>query len=198
MSSQAQKRSRVDYDESEFASQNVKSQSINWDDEEIERKVKALCRYVLACEHKKTTIRRDNINKIVLPDNRRLFNTLFQRANERLRTVFGFELQEATLKDRIGPQDTQLQATQGSSTQQTQKLTSIAGTYFLRNIMKEHYILPEIVERSKEEYINTGVLYVVLALLFANEYQMNSTDLNEHLDRLKFCEIQLFEKSQDG
>ncbi|CAO3669619.1 unnamed protein product [Rhizopus stolonifer] len=51
--------------------------------------------------------------------------------------------------------------------------------------MKEHYILPEIVERPKEEYINTGVLYVVLALLFANEYQMNSTDLNGHLDRLK-------------
>ena len=50
--------------------------------------------------------------------------------------------------------------------------------------MKEHYILPEIVERSKEEYINTGVLYVVLALLFANEYQ---TGVNTVLHNCLIC-----------
>lgn len=73
----------------------------------------------------------------------------------------------------------QTQSTQAeSSTQaQTQKQTTtgnVSGVYFLRNVMKEHYILPEIVKRPKEEYIQTGVLYVILALLFVNEYEMNS------------------------
>jgi len=74
----------------------------------------------LACEYKKISIRRDNINKLskkkycfysslptvilVSPDNKRIFNLLLQRANQRLRNVFGFELQEATLKDKSGVQ----------------------------------------------------------------------------------------------
>ncbi|KAG1137980.1 hypothetical protein G6F37_008572 [Rhizopus arrhizus] len=195
MSSQYLKRSRVDFENQDYSSQEVKvQQTINWDDEEIERKVKDLCRYALACEYKKISIRRDNINKLISPDNKRIFNLLLQRANQRLRNVFGFELQEATLKDKSGVQQQDIQAqtqsTQAeSSTQaQTQKQTTtgnVSGVYFLRNVMKEHYILPEIVKRPKEEYIQTGVLYVILALLFVNEYEMNSSELYEHLDRLK-------------
>ncbi|EIE90824.1 hypothetical protein RO3G_15535 [Rhizopus delemar RA 99-880] len=164
MSSQYLKRSRVDFENQDYSSQEVKvQQTINWDDE--------------------ISIRRDNINKLISPDNKRIFNLLLQRANQRLRNVFGFELQEATLKDKSGVQQQDLQAqtqsTQAeSSTQaQTQKQTTagnVSGVYFLRNVMKEHYILPEIVKRPKEEYVQTGVLYVILALLFVNEYEMDS------------------------
>lgn len=41
--------------------------------------------------------------------------------------------------------------------------------------MKEHFILPDIVKRSTEDYINTGVLYVILALLFIHEREMDSS-----------------------
>ncbi|CAO3698866.1 unnamed protein product [Rhizopus microsporus] len=175
----------VDYVDS-VHSQRIKTLN-EGSDEEIERKVKALCRYVLACEYKKINIRRENINKIITPDNKRIFNTLLEQANQRLRTIFGYELQEAILKDKnVDEQhqyDTQTQAE--SSTQRRTTGGGTSGVYILRNIMKEHFILPDIVKRSTEDYINTGVLYVILALLFIHEREMDSNDLFEHLDRLK-------------
>lgn len=70
--------------------------------------------------------------------------------------------------------DTQTQ-TESSTQRRTTTGGGTSGVYILRNIMKEHFILPEIVKISTEDYVHTGVLYVILALLFIHEREMDSS-----------------------
>lgn len=126
---------------------------------------------------------------------------VLSRAQEKLRHVFGFELVELpNMKEKSNQSQTQRNGGSSSSqqtqqqTQQTQQQAAQAfkrlpggssGTYVLRSILKEEYRTPDIVERSTSEYQLTGILYVILALLFINGQNMNSADLNGHMDRMK-------------
>lgn len=124
------------------------------------------------------------------------------RAQEKLRHVFGFELVELpNMKEKSNQSQTQRNGGSSSTqtqqdTQQTQQQVSStqalrrppggsSGTYVLRSILKEEYRTPDIVERPSREYQLTGILYVILVLLFINGQSMNTADLNGHMDRLK-------------
>ncbi|CEP17287.1 hypothetical protein [Parasitella parasitica] len=165
---------------SQMSSQRVKSLKMDnapdWDAEELERNVKAICRYAMSCEFKRKTIRREDLNK------------------QKIRHVFGFEIVELpqmnvknnqTQTQKISSQQ-QAQDTQQESSSQAAKKSSIisSGTYVLRSILREEYRTPEIVERSKREYQLTGILYVILGLIFLNGHSMRSDDLDGHLDHL--------------
>ncbi|KAL9552808.1 hypothetical protein MBANPS3_003602 [Mucor bainieri] len=166
------------------------------DAEELERSVKAVCRFALSCEYKKKTIRREDLGKLLIESLKRSLNMVLSRAQERLRHTFGFELVELpNMKEKSNQSQTQRNGS--TQTQQTQQEASSStqairrppggssGTYVLRSILKEEYRTPDIIERTSREYQLTGIVYVLLALLFINGQNMTTADLNGHMDRLK-------------
>lgn len=93
--------------------------------------------------------------------------------------------------------------TQSTQAGQTQKRGSSSGLYVLRSIIKEQYRTTDIITRSEDEYSSTGLLYIILGLIFLGGQTMISrkvktqydnvsvhwrfilADLYGHLDRLK-------------
>ncbi|CEP07390.1 hypothetical protein [Parasitella parasitica] len=166
----------------------------DWDAEELKRNVKAVCRYAMSSEFKRKTIRREDLNKLLIEGSKKKLNTVLSESNKKLRHIFGFEIvelpqmkkkndqsQTQNISSQQQSQDTQ----QESSSQASKKSSNISsGTYILRSILKEEYRTPEIVERPKREYQLTGILYVILGLIFLNGHSMTSDDLDGHLDHL--------------
>lgn len=73
-------------------------------------------------------------------------------------------------------QQTQTQTQQPESSTQAadNERTGTSGTYILRYNMKLQYRTTEIITQSPEEYKQTGVLYVILGLIFLNGQSMTS------------------------
>lgn len=63
--------------------------------------VKKLVRYALACDFSRTSIRRDGIKEKVLGDQGRAFRRVFDGAQNTLRLVFGMEMVELPVKDKL-------------------------------------------------------------------------------------------------
>ncbi|ORY90589.1 MAGE family-domain-containing protein [Syncephalastrum racemosum] len=139
------------------------------------RQIKDVVRFALACEYKGTFIRRDEISKKVLQQSRG-FNPIFAEAQKKLRHLFGMEMVELSAREKPKP---------GGAVGKTDKPTTSARAYVLRNLLDSHYTLPELIKRSDEEYEKMGVCYVILALIFSKELAMNDTELMGHLDRLR-------------
>ncbi|KAI9481473.1 MAG: MAGE family-domain-containing protein [Benjaminiella poitrasii] len=177
-------------DSSQIASQKARisnHSTIDWEEEEIQRKVKDVVRYALSCEFKRKTIKREDLNKVIGKDKRTTAEVI-RLAKDKLRHIFGFELVELpSLKDKFNPTQTQQLSTQqydGGSTQGQRKGIS-TGAFIVRSILKDEYRTPEIITRSSEDYKLMGILYVILGLIFLNGQTMISSELYGHLDRMK-------------
>ncbi|KAL7322311.1 hypothetical protein PS15p_211948 [Mucor circinelloides] len=188
--------SEEEYEEEAAFSQRVKVQpgTVSIDQEDLDRNVKAICRYALSCEYKKKTIRREDLAKLLSEPFKKLLQLVLGRAQEKLRHVFGFEIVELpNMKEKSNQSQTQRNGGSGSTQTQTQTQQvpskkipgGSSGTYVLRSVLKEEYRTPDIIERPTREYQLTGILYVLLSLIFINGQSMNTADLNGHMDRLK-------------
>lgn len=114
--------------------------------------------------------------------------SILDKAKNRLRNIFGFEITELpSMKEKANQSQTQkaasTQQTQhnGQDTQQIPPSQTVkkstgpsSGTFVLRSILKEEYRTPEIIERSTKEYQLTGILYVILGLIFIGGQSMTS------------------------
>lgn len=155
------------------------------------RQIKDLVRFALACEYKGAFIRRDDINKkgttaktteqssthvrtlsyslicisTVLQQSRG-FNLIHAEAQKKLRHLFGMEMVELSAREKPKP---------GGAVGKSEKPTTSARAYVLRNLMDSHYTLPELIKRPDEEYEKMGLCYVILALIFSKELAMNDS-----------------------
>ncbi|KAI8146057.1 MAGE family-domain-containing protein [Fennellomyces sp. T-0311] len=178
----SQKRTRRIRDDSDddyragSSSQRIKTDptTTNWDADAFQRKVNDTVRYALACEYKRTPIRRDEVNKKILQERSRDFNRVQQAANRKLQHLFGLEMVDLLPKEKPSL----------DKNKSTTKPTSTIKSYILCNTLSNEVRTPELIHRSDEEYHNTGLLYVILSLIFTNEQIMSEMDLTEHLDRL--------------
>lgn len=137
----------------------------------------------------------DTTTAIVLTEPfKRSLQLVLSRAQEKLRHVFGFEIVELpNMKEKSNQSQTQRNGGSGSTQTQTQTQQvpykkvpgGSSGTYVLRSVLREEYRTPDIIERPAREYQLTGILYVLLSLIFINGQSMNTADLNGHMDRLK-------------
>ncbi|KAG2232214.1 hypothetical protein INT48_003904 [Thamnidium elegans] len=173
--------------------------SINWDEEENQRKIKNVVRYALSHEFNRKLMKREEIMKIINPDNKKIsYNAILERVRLKLNHVFGMDLVELPKgKERKNQSQTQMKrseqtqqaesSTQAaeSATQADIERTGTSGTYVLRYNMKKQYRTKEIITQSADEYKQTGILYIILGLIFLNSQSMTSPDLYEHLNRLK-------------
>ncbi|KAL1930998.1 hypothetical protein VTP01DRAFT_10135 [Rhizomucor pusillus] len=163
---------RIKVDEASSQSQNV-----DWDSEALSRKVKDTVRYALACEYKRVPIRREDINKKILHERTREFKTVYQKAQEKLKYLFGMEMSELPSREKGGLK-VNLSKTDGPKAQST-------NSYVLINKLDAKYKVHEILPHSEEEYQQTGLLYVILALIFVHEKTITDVDLKQNLDRLR-------------
>lgn len=63
--------------------------------------IKKLVRYAMACDFSRTPIRRDGIKEKVLGDQGRAFRRVFDGAQNTLRLVFGMEMVELPVRDKL-------------------------------------------------------------------------------------------------
>merc|ERR1712025_595696 len=85
---------------SQQASQSQAKSSIDeLDPVEAEKKVNELVQFLLVMDQKKIPIKKRDINRQVLKESSRSFNTFMQQASEKLSQVFGFKVVE--LQDKM-------------------------------------------------------------------------------------------------
>lgn len=132
--------------------------------------------------------RHSNIIAVLSDGCKRMLPSVLDKARSRLRNIFGFEIIELpSMKEKTNQSQTQ----RAASTQQTQQTGQdtqqvppfqtakkstgpSSGNFILRSILKEEYRTPEIIERSTKEYQLTGILYVILGLIFISGQSMTS------------------------
>jgi MAGE family len=61
----------------------------------------------------------------------------------------------------------------------------LSKTYVLRNILPEEQNDPQIIHHTDEEYQSTGLLYIILSLIFVNEQSMNDGQYIDFFDYQK-------------
>jgi hypothetical protein len=62
--------------------------------------------------------------------------------------------------------------------QKAEGKTAVSKAYILRNILPEDQNDPDIIHHTDEEHESTGLLYIILALLFVNEQTMDDGNAN--------------------
>ncbi|KAF8929351.1 Melanoma-associated antigen F1 [Dissophora ornata] len=137
--------------------------------EDLERLVKDVVRLAIFTSHSDQPLKRDDI-KIILNDYPRMYDQVLQKAQERLRDVFGMEMVELTTRNRSG-----------QSSDKGNK------SYILRNILPMELLASSVVDWELE-LEDMGLLMVILSLIMVREgaiYEKDSSpfgDIQKKLD----------------
>ncbi|KAI9097086.1 MAGE family-domain-containing protein [Phlyctochytrium arcticum] len=149
--------------------------------ENTAQKVKELVRLALSTEHRKVPLRREEINKKVLKEHTRVFPAIFERANDRLRSIFGFEMVELPAKDMTAA------ATQAQTQTQTQKngpgaktVVKSSRAYILRSILP----VDQRITRWGAETPEMVLTCLILCIIMVNGRQLDEGRLLGYLARL--------------
>ncbi|KAF5648309.1 non-structural maintenance of chromosome element 3 [Fusarium sp. NRRL 52700] len=145
--------------------------------------VKKLVRYVISCEYSRTTIRRDGIKERVLGTQGRSFRRIFDLAQTQLRRVWGMELRELPVREKMSLQEKR-QAMKANS---QPKLGS--GAYILTSILPEAYRHAAILAPSKtpsadDEATYTGFYTMIISVISLSGGELSDQKLKRYLQRL--------------
>ncbi|ESO89986.1 hypothetical protein LOTGIDRAFT_56299, partial [Lottia gigantea] len=119
--------------------------------------VNDLVQYLLIMDQKKYPIKKLDINKIVLKDTSKAFPLVMKRASEKLSEVFGIDVVE--LQDK-------------------HKGSYILVSKYENDVEKPHILWPE------EDNCHTGLLVIILSLIFMNNNVMQDSELWHTLKKL--------------
>ncbi|KAF8932487.1 Melanoma-associated antigen D2 [Haplosporangium gracile] len=138
--------------------------------EDFERFVKDAVRLAIFSSHSEAaTVKRDDI-KALLGTHTRLYDSVFERAQERLRKVFGMEMAELTTKGRSGKNE--------------EKGTK---TYILRSTLPLDLLGSESLD-WEDQLEDQGLLMVILSLIMVREGVIFESHLKQHFKRLMLME----------
>ncbi|KDR73080.1 hypothetical protein GALMADRAFT_158688 [Galerina marginata CBS 339.88] len=122
-------------------------------DSDIIRKANALVRLALFTEHKRTVLRREEINKKALGSSARAFNQIFELAQNKLRGTFGMQLVELPSRaglDQDGNEDGPSEAQIATGIKK--KANAVGSkTYILRSVLEP--VLIEHAAQTEEEIL---------------------------------------------
>ncbi|KAF9780350.1 hypothetical protein IL306_000608 [Fusarium sp. DS 682] len=144
---------------------------------------KKLVRYVISCEFSRTPIRRDGIKERVLGAQGRSFRRIFDLAQTQLRQVWGMELRELPVREKMSLQEKR----QAMKANAQPKLGS--GSYILTSILPEAYRHPAILAPSKTPSADDEATYaafytLVISLISLNGGELSEQKLKRYLQRL--------------
>ncbi|KAF4552184.1 MAGE-like protein [Elsinoe fawcettii] len=184
--------------------------------------VKNLVRLALACEYTRAPLRRSDINAKVLGAHSRQFKVIFAAAQQQLKEIFGMEMAELPLRDKVTAKDRQAAAmtamaaeqkraealakkksgkksqseTQASQSQATQK----SNAWILRTILPEEYRTPDILSppagptvEAESQY--TALCSFVVSLIMLSGGSLAESKLERYLTRVGINEMTPFTNS---
>ncbi|KAG0047968.1 Melanoma-associated antigen F1 [Gryganskiella cystojenkinii] len=137
--------------------------------EDMERLIKDVVRLAIFTAHSETSLKREDI-KNVMGNHGRALDHVFNKAQERLRDVFGMEMAELTTRGRDGRSE--------------EKGTK---TYMLRNVLPINLLETTIID-WEPELEDMGLLMVILSLIMVREGTLQESVLLSHLRRMALLE----------
>ncbi|KAG6036561.1 hypothetical protein E4U19_003181 [Claviceps sp. Clav32 group G5] len=151
-----------------------------------EQLAKKLVRYALSCEFSRRPIRRDGrdgIKERVLQNRGRSFKKIFNLAQQQLRQVWGMELRELPVREKMSLQEKR----QAMRTNSQPKIGS--GAYILTSTLPSVYRSAEIIKPSKIPSADDEATYVafytlVVSLIWLNGGELTDQKLKRYLLRL--------------
>ncbi|KAG5957415.1 hypothetical protein E4U58_006073 [Claviceps cyperi] len=151
-----------------------------------EQLAKKLVRYALSCEFSRRPIRRDGrdgIKERVLQNRGRSFKKIFTLAQRQLRQVWGMELRELPVREKMSLQEKR----QAMRTNSQPKIGS--GAYILTSTLPSIYRSAEIIKPSKIPSADDEATYVafytlVVSLIWLNGGELTEQKLQRYLLRL--------------
>ncbi|KAI9644416.1 hypothetical protein NHQ30_007773 [Ciborinia camelliae] len=111
-------------------------------EDSLDQAVKKLVRYALACEFQRLPITRTGIKEKVLGAQTRSFKSIFEPAQDSLRSVFGMEMVELPVKENVTIKGRLKEASRKSKHTTT-------SSYILTSILPTEYRSPSIIQPSK-------------------------------------------------
>jgi hypothetical protein len=148
--------------------------------------VKKLVRYVLACEYQRLPIRREGIReKVMEKHSGRMFNAVFNKAQEELAKVFGMQLIELPTREKVTLRDRR--AASAKNAQAGGSTTS--KTYVLKSLLPAKYKSPEILPASKapsefNEGTYVGLYTFIISLIVLSKGTLSDERLQRYLRRV--------------
>ncbi|KAF2834494.1 MAGE-domain-containing protein, partial [Patellaria atrata CBS 101060] len=124
-------------------------------DVNVDQLVKKMVRLALACEYARIPIRRADISAKVLGPNSRQFKTVFKEANLQLQTVFGMQLTELPLKEKVTAQ-------QRRAAQKVEKAQTSSNTWIVTSSLPAKFKDPTILPPPRVPTSTTEAQYVAL------------------------------------
>ncbi|GJN67376.1 MAGE protein [Purpureocillium lilacinum] len=157
---------------------------------------KKLIRYAISCEYSRTAIRRDGIKERVLGNQGRAFKRIFALAQKQLRSIWGMELRELPVREKMSLQEKR-QAMKSNSQPKTG-----SGAYILCSTLPDAYRSAAILKPSKtpspdEESTYAAFYTLVVALIWLNAGELSEQKLKRYLLRLNADQNVSNEKTED-
>ncbi|KAJ3021034.1 hypothetical protein HKX48_009353 [Thoreauomyces humboldtii] len=131
-------------------------------------------------EHRRMPLRRDDINKKVLKENARAFVVVFQRAQERLREVFGMEMVELPVREK--KQSSNQAGRRAGAAAKTDRATATSRAYVLRSVLSANERTVALDWDTEEP--SMVLLCIILGLIHVSGRRIDEADLTNHLKRL--------------
>ncbi|KAJ4386676.1 hypothetical protein N0V93_009574 [Gnomoniopsis smithogilvyi] len=177
-----QRQRRDDPESDEDEDENEEEQPQDVAESSDNQLVKKLVRYALACDFSRTSIRRDGIKEKVLGDQGRAFRRVFDGAQQTLRLVFGMEMVELPVKDKLTKEEKRKAA-------KSQNKSNASGTYVLVSVLPEAYrtariLAPSRIISADDEAAYIGFYTLVISLIRINGGEMSEAMLKRYLTRL--------------
>ncbi|KAJ3488865.1 hypothetical protein NLG97_g6113 [Lecanicillium saksenae] len=148
-----------------------------------EQLAKKLVRYALSCEYSRTPIRRDGIKERVLGNQGRAFKRIFALAQKQLRTIWGMELRELPVREKMS-----LQEKRHAMRSNAQPKTG-SGAYILTSVLPAAYCSAAIIPPSKIPTLEAEATYhafytLVVSVIWLNAGELSEPKLMRYLTRL--------------
>ncbi|KAF2125673.1 MAGE-domain-containing protein [Dothidotthia symphoricarpi CBS 119687] len=151
----------------------------------LEQLSKGLVRYALSCEYARKPIRRQDVTEKVLGSHTRLFKDVFARANSELQDVFGMQMVELSVAEKV----TMRQKRNAAASQSQSKSTNL---WVLQTMLPDEYRIPEVMGPSRElpesqinkEDAYVGLYTMAITLIMISGGKMAEGKLDRALRRM--------------
>ncbi|CAG8507562.1 1926_t:CDS:2 [Diversispora eburnea] len=158
---------------------NVQSSSLA--DKTIKKMSTEVVRLALACELRKVPLRREEVVRkgmylCVLVDHSRAFPVVLLKAQEKLRDIFGMDLEELPTKEKSTVARRRV----------IKKENASAKSFMLRNILPKKLREINLIQWDKnQELEKMGLLTVILSLIHVNGRTLSDDQLDHYFRRLR-------------
>ncbi|KAL1305542.1 hypothetical protein AAFC00_007152 [Neodothiora populina] len=152
--------------------------------------VKKLVRLALACEYSRTPIRRSDVNAKVLGPQTRQFKNVFSAAQLQLRAVFGMEMTELPLREKVT-------LAQRRAAQKSQSVQKTSSAWILTTVLPSRFRLADIVSppqvpTAEAESQYCALYTFVISLIFLSGGTLPDGKLDRYLKRVNVDETTPF------